>query len=64
MGHYRTAARYALVLLSGLALAGSAHARAPVIAYVDATSGAFSLYDAAAKKALPAPALRIGGIVD
>ena len=52
-----------LVLLGALLSCSVAHARAPIIAYVDAGTGAFSLYDAETGKALPAPALAIGGIV-
>lgn len=63
MGHWRIGARCALVVLIALMFAASADARAPVIAYVDATSGAFSLYDAQTGNSLAAPALPIGGIV-
>jgi Tol biopolymer transport system component len=50
-------------LVGGLLAAVCAQARAPVVAYVDAGTGAFGLYDSATAHAVAAPPLAIGGAV-
>jgi hypothetical protein len=52
-----------LAVLVALAAAAPAHARAPVIGYVDGASGALAIYDAETGRAVAAPALDVGGVV-
>lgn len=59
----RIAVCSSFALLGGLLACGGVQARAPVVAYVDAGSGAFGLYDSATARAVAAPALTIGGAV-
>src|SRR4051794_20111213 len=52
-----------LVVAASGVVAASAVAQPPVIAYVNANTGAFSLFDVASGTNLPAPGLQVGGIV-